>query len=54
MQVDFPEKEQGKIHFAHIDIAGVMHTAGGNDVVSKGMTGRPTRSIIRYFENLAK
>ncbi|KAJ3183628.1 hypothetical protein HDU85_002057 [Gaertneriomyces sp. JEL0708] len=36
------------IRFAHIDIAGVMHKGDSSGYISKGMTGRPTRSIIEF------
>ncbi|CAG8467786.1 4562_t:CDS:2 [Ambispora leptoticha] len=37
-----------KIRFAHIDIAGVMDTNDDSGYTTKGMTGRPTRSIIEF------
>ncbi|KAJ3277365.1 hypothetical protein HK104_003365 [Borealophlyctis nickersoniae] len=42
-------KEDGSgVQFAHIDIAGVMHNKGPDGYLGKGMTGRPTRSIVEY------
>ncbi|KAJ3056810.1 bleomycin hydrolase [Rhizophlyctis rosea] len=48
------DKNAKKVPFAHIDIAGVMHNRGPSGYLSKGMTGRPTRSIIELVRNLAE
>lgn len=45
-----------EIPFAHIDIAGVMHTRsakGGAALLSPGMTGRPCRSIVEFASTLS-
>ena len=42
------------IPFAHIDIAGVMHTKRANGELIPGMTGRPTRAIIEYAQSILK
>ncbi|KAI8382391.1 cytosol aminopeptidase family, catalytic domain-containing protein [Blakeslea trispora] len=41
------------IDWAHIDIAGVMDSQGTNGYHIKGMSGRPTRSLIEYIRNLS-
>ncbi|KAK9765714.1 hypothetical protein K7432_005736 [Basidiobolus ranarum] len=40
--------ESEKIRFAHIDIAGTMDSGSTNGYTIKGMTGRPTRSLIEF------
>jgi aminopeptidase len=53
--VPLAEKDSKKsIPFAHVDIAGVFHRKGGSDLLSNGMTGRPTRSVIEYLSNLSR
>ncbi|KAJ3277121.1 bleomycin hydrolase [Terramyces sp. JEL0728] len=42
-----------KVGFAHIDIAGVMHSDAPSDLLGTGMTGRPTRSIIEFANRLS-
>ncbi|KAJ3123742.1 bleomycin hydrolase [Nowakowskiella sp. JEL0407] len=42
------DAKKNGIMFAHIDIAGVMHNKGADGYIGKGMTGRPTRSIIEF------
>ena len=40
--------------YAHLDIAGVMDTCPGADdpsYISKGMTGRPTRTLAGFMTN---
>ncbi|ORX94250.1 cytosol aminopeptidase [Basidiobolus meristosporus CBS 931.73] len=40
--------EAEQIRFAHIDIAGSMDSGSTNGYTIKGMTGRPTRSLIEF------
>jgi len=42
----------GKVRYAHIDIAGVMDTTEASGYSTKGMTGRPTRSLIEFARRL--
>ncbi|CAG8542151.1 5786_t:CDS:2 [Ambispora gerdemannii] len=44
---------QDKIQFAHVDIAGVMDTNDDSGYTTKGMTGRPTRSIIEFARKIS-
>ncbi|KAJ3046142.1 hypothetical protein HDV00_003892 [Rhizophlyctis rosea] len=48
------DKKDGpnRVPFAHIDIAGVMHNKAPSGYLAKGMTGRPTRSIIEFVRNI--
>jgi len=39
--------------FMHLDIAGVMGGDGDLPYIGKGMTGRPTRTLIKFLENLS-
>ena len=39
-------------HWAHLDIAGVMSNTNEVPYLSKGMAGRPTRTLIEFLENL--
>ncbi|KAJ3308115.1 hypothetical protein HDU76_004128 [Blyttiomyces sp. JEL0837] len=39
------------IKFAHIDIAGVFKQTGGSGYISKGMTGRPVRSLVEFIRS---
>ncbi|KAL7319215.1 hypothetical protein PS15m_002381 [Mucor circinelloides] len=48
------EDNQNKIDWAHIDIAGVMDSQGTDGYHIKGMSGRPTRSLIEYVRGLSK
>ncbi|XP_065070339.1 cytosol aminopeptidase-like isoform X3 [Rhopilema esculentum] len=41
-------------HWAHIDIAGVMTSAGEVPYLGKGMTGRPTRTLVEALEILSR
>ncbi|KAI9249298.1 cytosol aminopeptidase family, catalytic domain-containing protein [Sporodiniella umbellata] len=41
------------VDWAHIDIAGVMDSQSTDGYHIKGMSGRPTRSLIEYIEKLA-
>ncbi|KAL5962195.1 Cytosol aminopeptidase [Taenia solium] len=43
-----------RIPFVHLDIAGVMQTVGDDPGMRRGMTGRPTRSLIHFFDRLAR
>ncbi|KAL5103068.1 Cytosol aminopeptidase [Taenia crassiceps] len=43
-----------RIPFVHLDIAGVMKTVGDDPGMRRGMTGRPTRSLIHFFDRLAR
>lgn len=38
----------------HLDIAGVMGTAENLPYLAKGMTGRPTRTIVEFISSLVK
>ncbi|KAJ1339520.1 hypothetical protein BSLG_005844 [Batrachochytrium salamandrivorans] len=40
------------LDYAHVDIAGVMEQSGASGYLAKGMTGRPTRSLIAYAQSL--
>ncbi|KAM7533473.1 hypothetical protein Aperf_G00000122990 [Anoplocephala perfoliata] len=43
-----------RIPYIHLDIAGVMKTVGDDPTMRKGMTGRPTRALIHFFDRLAR
>nr|ANK58179.1 leucine aminopeptidase [Echinococcus granulosus] len=43
-----------RIPFVHLDIAGVMKTVGDDPGMRRGMTGRPTRPLIHFFDQLAR
>ncbi|KAI9258636.1 cytosol aminopeptidase family, catalytic domain-containing protein [Helicostylum pulchrum] len=47
------KKEKEPIPWAHIDIAGVMDSQGTDGYNIKGMSGRPTRSLIEYIRSLS-
>lgn len=51
----FPDENRTvcRIPFAHIDIAGVFHKRSGKDFLANGMTGRPTRTVIEFLQNLS-
>jgi aminopeptidase len=51
--VDGLDKED-PIAWAHIDIAGVMDSQSTNGYNIKGMSGRPTRSLVEYIRSLSK
>lgn len=40
-------------HWAHVDIAGVMMTKGEVPYLCKGMSGRPTRTLVELFVRLS-
>ena len=40
--------------WVHIDIAGVMQSPADEGVLTKGMTGAPTRTLIRFAEKVAQ
>ncbi|CAM0142756.1 hypothetical protein VKS41_002684 [Umbelopsis sp. WA50703] len=42
-----------EVAWAHIDIAGVMDSKHSNNYHVKGMSGRPTRSLVELARNLA-
>ncbi|KAI8878054.1 hypothetical protein K501DRAFT_229195 [Backusella circina FSU 941] len=42
------------VAWAHIDIAGVMDSDGNDAYHTKGMSGRPTRSLIEYIRNVSQ
>jgi cytosol aminopeptidase len=42
------ESHDKKIRWAHVDIAGVMENTGNHAYNVKGMSGRPTRSILEF------
>ncbi|RHZ63720.1 hypothetical protein Glove_328g18 [Diversispora epigaea] len=46
--------EERKIRYAHIDMAGSMLTSQDSGYNVKGMTGRPTRSIIEFARIISK
>jgi len=50
--VEQPENEE-KIAWAHIDIAGVMDSKHSNGYHVKGMSGRPTRSLVELARSIA-
>ncbi|CAI8045098.1 Cytosol aminopeptidase, partial [Geodia barretti] len=39
--------------WAHLDIAGVMESHGEWPFLDKGMSGRPTRTIVQFLQNSA-
>jgi len=41
-------------HWAHIDIAGVMQDSSGIGSLGKGMSGRPTRTVVHFARLLAE
>lgn len=48
------EQVKEKIDWAHIDIAGVMDSASTDGYHIKGMSGRPTRSLIEYIRGFSQ
>lgn len=38
----------------HLDIAGVMSTTENLPYLAKGMTGRPTRTLVEFISSLVK
>ncbi|KAJ1909286.1 hypothetical protein IWQ60_011254 [Tieghemiomyces parasiticus] len=42
------------VHYAHLDIARVMSSKAGNGYNHDGMSGRPTRALIAYVQQLAQ
>jgi aminopeptidase len=38
----------------HLDMAGVMENAGDVSYLGKGMSGRPTRTLVQYAATLAQ
>lgn len=42
------------VSWAHLDIAGVMHNKSATGYLSAGMTGRTTRSILKYLQNKSR
>ncbi|KAI8390887.1 cytosol aminopeptidase family, catalytic domain-containing protein [Radiomyces spectabilis] len=46
--------KNGEIAWAHIDIAGVMDSQSTHGYHIKGMSGRPTRSLIEYARSFNK
>lgn len=38
----------------HLDIAGVMATTENLPYLAKGMTGRPTRTLVEFISSLVK
>jgi Leucyl aminopeptidase len=38
----------------HLDIAGVMGTTENLPYLAKGMTGRPTRTLVEFISSLVK
>ena len=43
-----------KGEWLHLDIAGVMATTENLPYLAKGMTGRPTRTLIEFISSLVK
>ncbi|XP_059148773.1 cytosol aminopeptidase-like isoform X2 [Physella acuta] len=41
-------------NWVHLDIAGVMMNKGDVAYMGKGMSGRPTRTLVQFLENLSK
>jgi len=41
-------------HWMHLDIAGVMKNTGEVPYLSKGMAGRPTRTIVEFINQMSK
>ena len=39
-------------HWAHLDIAGVMENTDHVLYLGKGMSGRPTRTLIKYLSSI--
>ncbi|KAI7902628.1 cytosol aminopeptidase family, catalytic domain-containing protein [Cokeromyces recurvatus] len=50
---EFVSEENNSTPWAHIDIAGVMDSQSTDGYHIKGMSGRPTRSLIEYIHNLS-
>ena len=48
------EGEEGRLRWAHLDIAGTMEVDRAGEYQYKGMTGRPTRALIEFASRLAK
>ncbi|KAJ1925848.1 hypothetical protein IWQ60_004291 [Tieghemiomyces parasiticus] len=48
------ESSGAPVHYAHLDIAGVMSSKAGNGYNHDGMSGRPTRALIAYVQQLAQ
>ncbi|KAM3185039.1 hypothetical protein ACTXT7_007197 [Hymenolepis weldensis] len=42
------------IPYVHLDIAGVMKTVADDAGMRRGMSGRPTRPLIHFLDNLAR
>jgi len=40
-------------HWAHLDIAGVMSNADEVPYLSKGMAGRPTRTLVDFLQKFS-
>ncbi|KAG8996867.1 hypothetical protein FRB94_007997 [Tulasnella sp. JGI-2019a] len=51
--VDGIDKEDAKIRWAHIDIAGTMDVSRAGPYQAKGMTGRPVRAFVEFARRLA-
>ncbi|XP_059148774.1 cytosol aminopeptidase-like [Physella acuta] len=41
-------------NWVHLDMAGVMTNNGDVPYLGKGMSGRPTRTLVQFLENLSK
>lgn len=48
---DWNEDPSFGLRYAHLDIAGVMDTASESGYLTKGMSGRPTRTFIELLRN---
>ncbi|KAI0083352.1 cytosol aminopeptidase family, catalytic domain-containing protein [Irpex rosettiformis] len=44
-------KEEGKVRWAHVDIAGTMEATKKGAYQESGMTGRPTRALITFAKS---
>jgi aminopeptidase len=43
-----------KGNWIHVDIAGVMETSEKLPYLAKGMTGRPTRTLVEFISTLSR
>ena len=48
---NFTDKHE---RWMHMDIAGIMQSPADEGVLTKGMTGAPTRSLMRFVESVAE
>ncbi|KAI8972109.1 cytosol aminopeptidase family, catalytic domain-containing protein [Pilobolus umbonatus] len=50
----YNDEKEPALPWAHIDIAGVMDSQGTDGYHIKGMSGRPTRSLIEYMDRVSQ